>query len=131
MNSAYLEDLFTALRFPSISTDPARAADVRANAEWLAGKLLALGLSTQIYPTAKHPVIVARNPVKPGRPTVLLYGHYDVQPVDPLEQWISNPFEPDWKTAGFLPGEPRITKASTWRTSAALRKPCAFTGICR
>lgn len=94
MNTPYLEELLTALRFPSISTDPERAGDVRANAEWLAAKLSAIGLNTQIHPTAKHPVVVARNKVRPDRPTVLLYGHYDVQPVDPLEQWVSNPFEP-------------------------------------
>ncbi|MES2709480.1 MAG: dipeptidase [Verrucomicrobiota bacterium] len=94
MSTPYLDQLLTALRFPSISTDPKRVDDVRANAEWLAAKLTGIGLSTQIYPTAKHPVVVARNKTRADRPTVLLYGHYDVQPVDPEEQWVSNPFEP-------------------------------------
>lgn len=92
--SPYLENLLTVLRFPSISTDPAHAADVQANAEWLAANLKEIGLSAGIHPTAQHPVVVGRNRHRPDRPTVLLYGHYDVQPVDPLEQWVSNPFEP-------------------------------------
>lgn len=94
MSTPHLEQLLTALRFPSISTDPDRKGDVLANAEWLAAKLKEIGLSAEIHPTAKHPVVLGRNKVVPGRPTVLLYGHYDVQPVDPLEQWVSNPFEP-------------------------------------
>src|SRR6478752_1075515 len=94
MSTPYLEQLLTVLRFPSISTDPGHAGDVRANAEWLAAKLTEIGLGTKIYPTGGHPIVVARNAARPGRPTVLLYGHYDVQPVDPLEQWVSPPFEP-------------------------------------
>ncbi|MDB6134548.1 MAG: dapE [Verrucomicrobiales bacterium] len=94
MSTPYLEQLLTVLRFPSISTDPSHAGDVQANAEWLAAKLTEIGLGTKIYPTAGHPIVVARNAARPGRPTVLLYGHYDVQPVDPLEQWVSPPFEP-------------------------------------
>lgn len=92
--SPYLENLLTVLRFPSISTDPAHVADVQANAEWLAANLKEIGLSAAIHPTAQHPVVTGRNQHRSDRPTVLLYGHYDVQPVDPLEQWISNPFEP-------------------------------------
>lgn len=94
MESAHLEDLLTALRFRSISTDSRYTADVLANAEWLSAKLKGMDLSTQIHPTARHPVVVARNAHRPGRPTVMIYGHYDVQPVDPVEQWISDPFQP-------------------------------------
>ncbi|WP_193210898.1 dipeptidase [Luteolibacter marinus] len=90
-----LEDLFTFLRFPSISTDSKHAGDVRACAEWLVEKLTGMGLETTLHPTERHPVVVARNEHKPGRKTVLIYGHYDVQPVDPLHLWTTPPFEPE------------------------------------
>ncbi len=89
-----LETLFSFLRFPSISTDSTHAADVRACAEWLNAKLADMGLTTEIHETPKHPIVVARNGHLPGRRTVLIYGHYDVQPVDPLSLWTSDPFEP-------------------------------------
>ncbi len=90
-----LERLFEHLRFPSISTDSRHVADVRANAEWLKGQFVEMGLQTELHETPGHPVIVARNEKVEGRPTVLIYGHYDVQPVDPLELWDSAPFEPE------------------------------------
>ena len=89
-----LENLFSFLRFPSISTDSSHAGDVRACAEWLVEKLSEMGLATELHETPKHPVVLARNPQVPGRRTVLIYGHYDVQPVDPLALWTSPPFEP-------------------------------------
>ncbi len=89
-----LEDLFSFLRFPSISTDSKHAGDVRACAEWLIAKLGGMGLATELHDTPKHPIIVARNSHVAGRRTVLIYGHYDVQPVDPLALWTSEPFEP-------------------------------------
>ena len=90
-----LQDLFTILRFPSISTDSNHAGDVAECAEWLAGKFSSMGLDAQVHPTPGHPVVVARNQHVPGRRTVMIYGHYDVQPVDPLELWTSPPFEPE------------------------------------
>ena len=92
--SAALDDLLTFLRFPSISTSSAHAGDLVNCAEWLKAKLIGMGLSAVLHPTARHPVLVAKNQHQPGRPTLLIYGHYDVQPVDPLDQWISPPFEP-------------------------------------
>ncbi|MCW1922925.1 dipeptidase [Luteolibacter arcticus] len=89
-----LEDLFAFLRFPSISTDSRNAGDVRACAEWLVAKLTGMGLKTSLHPTEGHPIVVAQNEHKPGRKTVLIYGHYDVQPVDPLNLWSNPPFEP-------------------------------------
>ncbi len=89
-----LEDLLTVLRFPSISTNSANAGDLRNCADWIAAKLTRMGLTTTVHPTARHPVVVARSKAIPGKPTVLIYGHYDVQPVDPLDQWDSPPFEP-------------------------------------
>ena len=90
-----LERLFEHLRFPSISTDSRHVEDVRDNAMWLKSQLEDLGLETGLHETAGNPVIVARNEKVEGRPTVLIYGHYDVQPVDPLELWDSPPFEPE------------------------------------
>lgn len=90
-----LEQLFEFLRFPSISTDSRHAGDVRACAEWLVSKSTDLGLSAELYETPGHPVVIAKNHHQPGRRSVLIYGHYDVQPVDPLELWSSKPFEPE------------------------------------
>src|SRR5678815_3488808 len=94
MNQRQLDEFLAFLRFPSISTDPAHKADVNACAEWLAAKLRAMGLMTALHPTAGHPIVVAKNAHVAGRRTVMIYGHYDVQPVDPLALWDSPPFEP-------------------------------------
>ena len=90
-----LEDLFSFLRFASISTDSNHSGDVRACAEWLIEKLNHIGLDTELHETAQHPIVIARNPHVEGRKTCLIYGHYDVQPVDPVELWDSPPFEPE------------------------------------
>ena len=89
-----LDSLLTCLRFPSVSTDSARAGDLRRCADWLAGFMRDSGFATEVHPTQGHPIVVSRNTHRAGRPTVLLYGHYDVQPADPLELWDSPPFEP-------------------------------------
>ena len=89
-----LDDLLTLLRFPSVSTDPARAGDVQACADWLVNKLRSIGLTVELHATAGHPVVVARNIHKAGRRTVMLYAHYDVQPAEPLDEWKSPAFEP-------------------------------------
>ncbi len=94
MNQRAIDEYFRFLRFPSISTDPERAADVAACAAWLGEKLASLGLKTEVHATARHPIVVARNEHRAGRRTVMIYGHYDVQPVDPLELWTTPPFEP-------------------------------------
>ncbi|MGP9803970.1 dipeptidase [Paracoccus sp. NSM] len=90
---AALERLMHFLRIPSISTDPAHAGDVRAAAEWLARELTDLGFDTQIHDTPGHPMVVARS-APGGARSLLFYGHYDVQPVDPLALWDRPPFEP-------------------------------------
>lgn len=90
----HLESLFEFLRFPSISTDSRHRGDVRACAEWLRTRLDSMGLAAVVHETPGHPVVIARNAHQSGRPTVLVYGHYDVQPVDPLELWNTPPFEP-------------------------------------
>jgi acetylornithine deacetylase/succinyl-diaminopimelate desuccinylase-like protein len=90
-----IPDLLTFLRFPSVSTKPDHRADVRACAEWLQARLSAIGLSTEMHETPGHPVVLARNVHRPDRRTVMIYGHYDVQPAEPLAEWKSPAFEPD------------------------------------
>jgi acetylornithine deacetylase/succinyl-diaminopimelate desuccinylase-like protein len=94
MRDNYLEDFYSFLRFPSVSTDEKFSGKVKECAQWLSQKLEAVGLEGKVVPTAGHPVVWARNKHRKGRPTVLIYGHYDVQPPDPLELWDSPPFEP-------------------------------------
>ena len=93
--SPALENLFSFLRFASVSTDSSRAKDVRDCADWLCAKLRAMRLDVELHETPRHPVIVARNTHVAGRRTVMIYGHYDVQPVDPLELWHNDPFQPE------------------------------------
>jgi acetylornithine deacetylase/succinyl-diaminopimelate desuccinylase-like protein len=89
-----IDDLFEFLRFPSVSADSQFKKNVDACAEWLTARLLRAGLQAEKHATAGHPVVVARNEHRPGRKTVLIYGHYDVQPPDPLDLWETGPFEP-------------------------------------
>lgn len=91
-----LQRLFALLRIRSISTDPAFANDCELAAEHLAKSMASLGFAAESRPTAVHPVVVAKSNSKTsgGRPHILFYGHYDVQPVDPLDLWHRPPFEP-------------------------------------
>ena len=91
----WLGELTTFLRIPSISTLPAHDADCRRAAEWVAADLRRLGCrDVQLLGSDTHPVVWGVGPDVPGAPTVLLYGHYDVQPPDPINEWTSPPFEP-------------------------------------
>src|SRR5437588_5220099 len=94
MRADYLEDYYSFLRFPSVSTDEKYSGNVAECADWLVKKLTDIGLETKLVPTAGHPIVWAKNKHQPGRPTIMIYGHYDVQPPDPLELWTSPPFEP-------------------------------------
>ena len=94
MRPNYLEDFYSFLRFPSISTDDQYADRLAECAHWVAKKLTSIGLETQLVSTPRHPVVWAHNQHRPGRRTVMIYGHYDVQPPDPLELWDSPPFDP-------------------------------------
>ena len=90
-----LDELKEFLRIPSISAQPAHATDVKRAAEFVAASLRSAGLeNVEIIPTAGHPLVYGDWLHAPGKPTVLCYGHYDVQPPDPLDEWISPPFEP-------------------------------------
>jgi acetylornithine deacetylase/succinyl-diaminopimelate desuccinylase-like protein len=90
-----LRELTAFLRIPSVSTLPAHNADCRRAAEWVAAELRGLGCrDVQFLGSDSHPVVWGMGPDVPGTPTLLLYGHYDVQPPDPLDEWLSPPFEP-------------------------------------
>ena len=93
---AALDRLIAFLRIPSISAQPAHQADCARAAEWARAALADLGFTASLRPTAGHPIVLAHHPGPPGRagPHLLYYGHYDVQPPEPLEQWTSPPFEP-------------------------------------
>jgi acetylornithine deacetylase/succinyl-diaminopimelate desuccinylase-like protein len=93
-----LERLFELLRIPSISTDPAHAPECRRAAEWLVAELSLLGFASGLRDTAGHPMVVGHRAGPKGAPHVLFYGHYDVQPPDPLEKWQTPPFEPVRRT---------------------------------
>lgn len=93
---AALDDLKALLRIPSISTLSERKDDMLRAAHWVADRLRTLGFEqVQVMPTARHPVVAGEwMQAGPGAPTLLVYGHYDVQPTDPLDLWTSDPFEP-------------------------------------
>jgi acetylornithine deacetylase/succinyl-diaminopimelate desuccinylase-like protein len=105
--AGYLDTLLRYLRIPSVSTDPARAGDVRRCAEFLRDRMAEAGLEARLVDTARHPLVYAEWLGRPGAPTVLFYGHYDVQPPEPLEEWRHPPFEPT------LEGEQLVARGAT------------------
>ncbi|ADY51804.1 peptidase M20 [Pseudopedobacter saltans DSM 12145] len=91
----FLEELFALLRFPSVSADPAYKNDVLATADFVAQKLRDAGAqNVEVCPTSGYPIVYGEKIINNNLPTVLVYGHYDVQPADPLELWHTPPFEP-------------------------------------
>jgi acetylornithine deacetylase/succinyl-diaminopimelate desuccinylase-like protein len=91
----FRDELFEFLRIPSVSARSEHKADVAAAADWLAARLSEAGLRPEVLPTAGHPIVLGEwRGAGADRPTILVYGHYDVQPVEPLELWESPPFEP-------------------------------------
>ena len=93
ISRAQLADFAAYLAFPSISADPARGGDMEGCALWLRRKFEGMGFEAGVCSTGGAPLLLARSPHVPGKKTVLIYGHYDVQPVDPLELWRHPPFE--------------------------------------
>ena len=91
----FVDELKSLLRIPSVSTDPACTGEVRRAAVWLADHLRAIGMEeARVHATGGHPIVTAAHGHAAKRPTLLTYGHYDVQPPDPLDLWESPPFEP-------------------------------------
>jgi acetylornithine deacetylase/succinyl-diaminopimelate desuccinylase-like protein len=108
---ASLGRLTDLVRIPSISTDPAYAAECRRAAEWLVADLKTIGFEASVRDTAGHPMVVAHHDGPDGSPHVLFYGHYDVQPVDPLNLWHDDPF--DMKVKEVAPGRKILTGRGT------------------
>ena len=94
MNEKHLDDLVSYLKFPSVSTDSHYKENVRDCAEWLSSKIDEVGLEASIHETPGHPIVIGKNKHSEDKPTVMIYGHYDVQPADPIDLWDSPPFEP-------------------------------------
>jgi len=92
----FVRELCEYLRFPSVSAQPQHAGDLQSCAHWLVDHCRSLGLDAELCPTAGHPIVLARTPRRPGsrKRHFVVYGHYDVQPPEPLELWKSPPFEP-------------------------------------
>lgn len=100
----YISELEELLRIPSVSADPAYDEDVKKTAAFVENSLKESGCDhTKIYPTAGHPIVYGEKIIDPSLPTVLVYGHYDVQPADPIELWDSPPFEPVIKVTDAHP----------------------------
>jgi succinyl-diaminopimelate desuccinylase len=88
------DELSAFLRIASVSADSRQRGETRRAAEWVENQFQQLGLATELVDTAGHPLVYAQTPHVPGRPVALVYGHYDVQPPEPLNEWVSPPFEP-------------------------------------
>ena len=95
MNDPRIDELIEFVRIPSVSAQSTHQPDMQKCAEWLLTKLRSIGLEARLEPTVGHPVVLAKTPPDPSKKTVLIYGHYDVQPPEPLELWTSPPFAPE------------------------------------
>lgn len=116
-----LDELKEFLRIPSISTLPGHAADVRRAADFLAAELRRIGMnSVRVIETEGHPLVYADSLHAPGKPTILCYGHYDVQPPDPLDEWITPPFEPDVRHGNIYARGAVDDKGQLWMHVKAL-----------
>src|ERR1017187_2504559 len=109
--AAFLEGLKTFLRIPSISTLSEHKPDIRRAAEFVLNELRAAGLTGELIEGEGNPLVFAEWTGAPGKPTLLMYGHYDVQPPDPLDEWKSPPFEPEGRAGSASnPPEPFIIR---------------------
>lgn len=125
-----LDHLLELLSIASVSTDPAHADDCRAAANWLAEKLVAAGLDgVAVLETGGHPVVYAESlGAGAGAPTALVYGHYDVQPPEPLDEWTTPPFEPTVRDGAIYARGAADDKGQLWIHVAALRAMLAEGG---
>src|SRR5438309_2454202 len=117
----FLSELKDLLRIPSVSTAPEHKSDVQKAAEYVASELRRIGMeNVEVLPTKGHPLIYADWLHAPGKPTVLCYGHYDVQPPDPLNEWISPPFEPTERNGNIYARGAVDDKGQMWMHVKAL-----------
>ena len=130
MKATVVEKLDEFLRIPSISTSPDHAADCRRAAQWVRQFLLDAGLpqTTLIEAENRHPLVYSEFTGAPGKPTLLLYGHYDVQPPDPLELWKSPPFEPEIRGDDIFARGACDDKGQTLILMEAIRRTIARDG---
>ena len=116
-----LEELLQFLQIPSVSTDIAHNEDIYAAAKFLEKKLNGIGLDDiKIFPTPGHPILYAEKTIDPEKPTILLYGHYDVQPPDPIDAWRHPPFEPHLEENYLFARGASDMKGQIWATISAL-----------
>jgi acetylornithine deacetylase/succinyl-diaminopimelate desuccinylase-like protein len=118
----FLTELFELLRIPSVSADSKHKSDVRKAAEFVQQKLKDAGADkVELCETKGHPIVYGEKMINTSLPTVLVYGHYDVQPPDPLELWNSPPFEPVVKE-GKMPVVPAMTRVRFTCMSRPLKR---------
>src|ERR1700730_7259726 len=117
----FVAELIDALRIPSISADPAYAGEVRRNAEHFVKAATAAGFAhAQILETRAHPAVYAERRGTPSLPTALIYGHHDVQPIHPLDEWLSPPFEPQVRDGNLYARGAADDKGQVWMHFKAL-----------
>jgi acetylornithine deacetylase/succinyl-diaminopimelate desuccinylase-like protein len=117
----FLDELKALLRIPSISTLPEHDGDCRKTAETLAAELTRIGLEhARLIETQGHPLVYADWLHAAGKPTVLCYGHYDVQPIDPLDEWLTPPFEPTERNGNLYARGTADDKGQVWAQVKAL-----------
>jgi len=125
----FLDELKALLRIPSVSTLPEHKGDCRHAAEVLAAEFKRIGMeNVRLIETAGHPLVYADWLHAAGKPTVLVYGHYDVQPVDPLDEWLSPPFEPTERDGNLYGRGSCDDKGQVWAQVKALESLLAATG---
>ena len=117
------------LAIPSISAKPEHNPDVARAAQWLADQLKFAAMDVCIMKTGGHPAVMAKNKFIAGRPTVLFYGHYDVQPAEPLEQWVSPPFEPVVRDGAIFARGAADDKGQVWAHVEAIMAWQAHGGL--
>lgn len=123
-----LASLADLIAIPSISTQSAFAPEVRRCADWLAAELRRIGFEAEAVPTARHPVVIGEWRNAPGAPTMLLYGHYDVQPPEPLDQWTSPPFSATVRDGRLYARGAADDKGQLWIHLKALEAHLATSG---
>lgn len=125
---AFLEDLFRLVRIPSVSPLPGHQADIQSCAACVKEIMEECGLKAAIYPTAHNPVVYGEGPQKPGRPTILIFGHYDVQPEGDHAEWDSDPYEPEIRDGRIYARGVGDNKGQIYAHIKAYQAYCAVKG---